>query len=414
MPTCSVVRRVAAWLHRWVGLLMAGFLIIVGLTGSLLAFNSELERLISPQLYATPRPGVAPLDLATLAERAETLVPQARVEGVLFTEADQAVIAFVARNDPTTGNPYNLGFTQFFVDPWTGEELGRRIRGDLSQGLVNLMPFIYKLHWELALGTIGFWILGIVSVVWTIDCFVGFYLTLPVAIDGFWERWKPSWLVKWRAGFFRINFDLHRASGLWLWPMLFIFAWSSVMMDMRPAYEWVTKRLFDYRSPIEDFSSVRQNANGKPRLDWRAARAVGEQLMAEQALSHGFILKQPLGLSYSSDFGAYIYEARSSRDVFERAPKGGSTFIMFDGDTGTLLRLFMPTGEHSGDTVESWLYALHMTRVFGRAYQIFVCVLGLVITMLSATGVYIWWKKRRARSFSKIHRRKTASEFASE
>ena len=38
-----------------------------------------------------------------------------------------------------------------------------------------------------------------------------------------------------------------------------------------------------------------------------------------------------------------------------------------------------------------------MADVFGLAYRIFVCVLGLVITMLSVTGVYIWWKKRKAR-----------------
>ena len=62
------------FIHRWTGLAMAGFLIIVGVTGALLAFNSELERLISPQLYAAPRPGVEPLDLASLAERAEVLV----------------------------------------------------------------------------------------------------------------------------------------------------------------------------------------------------------------------------------------------------------------------------------------------------------------------------------------------------
>jgi uncharacterized iron-regulated membrane protein len=37
-------------------------------------------------------------------------------------------------------------------------------------------------------------------------------------------------------------------------------------------------------------------------------------------------------------------------------------------------------------------------------YQIFVCVLGLVITLLSVTGVYISWKKSRARKFSKAHR----------
>lgn len=38
-------------LHRWTSLVMAAFLIIVAVTGSLLAFYPELERLINPQLY---------------------------------------------------------------------------------------------------------------------------------------------------------------------------------------------------------------------------------------------------------------------------------------------------------------------------------------------------------------------------
>ena len=54
-------------------------------------------------------------------------------------------------------------------------------------------------------------------------------------------------------------------------------------------------------------------------------------------------------------------------------------------------------GEHSGNTVSEWLRALHTADVFGLPYRIFVCVLGLIITMLSVTGVYIWWKKRKAR-----------------
>ncbi len=395
-----MIRHVFVWLHRWAGLAMAGFLVVTALTGSLLAFNSELERLISPQLYAAPRPGVAPLDLATLAERAEKLVPEGRVAEVQFTEADQANVEVVARKDAATGAPHALGFNQLFLDPWTGAELGRRMRGDLSQGWINLMPFIYDVHWELALGTPGFWTLGIVAVVWSIDCFIGFYLTLPIAIAAFWRRWKPSWLVKGGPGFFRLNFDLHRAGGLWLWPMLFIFAWSSVMMDMRPVYEWGMRAVFDYHSPDNSYRSLPRRPDETPRLDWRAALATGERLMAAEASIHGFTVGQPLGLSYSPEFGAYFYEVRGSRDIFERAPKGGSTEVMFDGETGALVKLFLPTGERAGDTVEAWLYALHMTRVFGRAYQIFVCGLGFAITMLSMTGAYIWWRKRQARKFS--------------
>ena len=405
------VRQIFVWLHRWVGLLLAGFLIVVSLTGSLITFNSELERLISPQLYAPPRPGVVPLDLGTLAARAESLIPEARVEWVSFTATDQAVAQVTPRTNPATGQPFVLGFDQLFLDPWTGDELGRRMNGDLSQGLINVMPFIYDLHWWLALGTAGFWILGIVAVTWTIDCFVGFYLTLPVTIENFWARWKPAWLIKWRAGAFRLNFDLHRASGLWLWLMLFIFAWSSVMMDMRPVYDWVTQRLFDYRSPEEDLMSPSLRADGPPRLDWPAAYAAGARLLQEQASLRGFSIERELGLYYNPEFGTYFLNARSNRDFIDHS---GGTGVAFDGDTGALRSVDLPAGQRTGNTVTSWMYALHMANVFGLPYRIFICVLGLVITMLSVTGVYIWWKKRRARKFSKAHRGKmvTAEEVA--
>ena len=143
-------------------------------------------------------------------------------------------VQFSPRRDPATSAPYNLGFTEFFVDPWNGRELGRRIRGDLSQGSINLMPFIYSLHWTLALSTPGQSVLGIVALIWTLDCFVGFYLTLPRGSGSFRVRWKYAWQVKWRASAFRVNFDLHRAGRLRVWSLLFIFAWSSVMMNIRP------------------------------------------------------------------------------------------------------------------------------------------------------------------------------------
>lgn len=134
-----------------------------------------------------------------------------------------------------------------------------------------------------------------------------------------------------------------------------------------------------------------------PKLGWRAAQEAGERLIAEQAVQLGFKAGEPLGLTYIPSSNLYIYEVRGSRDLFERSPKGGGTSATFDGDTGALIELSQPTGEHSGNTIESWLYALHMARVFGVPYRVFVCALGLLIVVLSVTGVYIWWKKLRAR-----------------
>jgi uncharacterized iron-regulated membrane protein len=199
------------------------------------------------------------------------------------------------------------------------------------------------------------------------------------------------------ASFFRVNFDLHRATGLWLWPMLFIFAWSSVMLDQIHVYNWVTAALFDYPPAMEKVSIPQHPDDQPPKLDWRAAQATGERLIAEQSAIHGFTFKQPNYMAYIPELRSYSYGGRSNLDLGVY----GETYVVFDGDTGVLRKLSMPTGQHSGNTVTRWLRALHFGDVFDSlAYRIFVCVLGIVITMLSVTGVYIWWKKRRARQCS--------------
>jgi hypothetical protein len=38
-----MIRHFCVWLHRWAGLAMAGFLVVVGLIGSLLGFDIEIE-----------------------------------------------------------------------------------------------------------------------------------------------------------------------------------------------------------------------------------------------------------------------------------------------------------------------------------------------------------------------------------
>ena len=386
--------------HRYGGLTAAVFLFVVGITGSVLAFNWELERVFAPQLFAAPRPASQRLDLATLAVDAEKIVPQGRAEYICYTQPDQVMVNFLPRVNPATGHPYDLGFDEFFMDPWTGKELGRRNSGDLSEGMINFIPFLYRIHWTLAAGDVGQWIIGLVALFWSVDLFVAFCLTLPRGAGGFWRRWKYAWQVKWKASAVRVNFDLHRAGGLWVWPLLFVFAWSGVMMNIRPVYERVMRTVFDYQQPTWD-SPERAHPNETPRLAWQEAQSIGQRLMAEQGAQKGFTAGEPLSMAYIPELGVYYYDVRGSRDLFDRAPKGGSTSLTFDGNTGALVDLSQPTGEHAGNTAESWLYALHMARVFGRPYQVFVCLLGLLIAMLSATGVYLWWKRftvRRGRN----------------
>jgi uncharacterized iron-regulated membrane protein len=70
----ALLRGFCEFVHRWAGLTTAVFLVVVGLTGSLLAFLPELNRWRAPGLHPGPH-GVA-LDAATLARRAEALTPK--------------------------------------------------------------------------------------------------------------------------------------------------------------------------------------------------------------------------------------------------------------------------------------------------------------------------------------------------
>lgn len=379
-------------LHRWAGLATAGFLILVGLTGSLLAFLPELNHSLTPELY--PGPHGTELAPATLARRAEALAPQAHASAVFLGWPGTAMVRMQARPGSSA-----LGFNYLFLDAVTGAELGRINRGGLPRTLSELTPFVYSLHYNLAIGEIGGWILGIVALIWTIDCFVAFYLTLPLpsrnAVGNFLSRWKPAWRVKWRASAYRINFDLHRAGGLWLWAVLLIFAWSSVSFNLNGFYTGATHLLLDIEQGVWSWPARPVRADGSKPLEWEEANATGTKLMAAQAGAHDFSIERPFALYFLRDKGLYEYRVRSSRDIASRL---SSTSILFDAYTGELVTLSMPTGWKSGNTLTTWLRALHTANVFGLPYKIFVCAFGFVVAMLSVTGIYIWWKKRAARA----------------
>jgi uncharacterized iron-regulated membrane protein len=386
---------------------MAGFLVIVGVTGSLLAFYPELQRLLNPHWYLD-RDASMWLPASVLAEQVETRHPEVMVGRLELQAFDETASAWVTpRVDPATQQPYVLDYYRFILDPTTGAELGRGFGNPLTHGWSGLMDFIYSLHYALALDMTGMWILGICALVWTLDCFIGFYLTLPAGHGaktasrtlpalGWWSRWKPAWLVKWRSSPYRLNFDLHRAGGLWTWVLLLIFAWSSVYMNLwDTVYTWTTQALFEYHMPWTDVP-VRTQPLDQPKLSWRAAQARGEALMAEQAQHHGFTVRQPVALVLDQERGTYMWQVYTNHEIDDRSRRY-TTQVHFDADSGDLKLVLLPSGQYAGNTISNWLYALHMANVFGLPYRILVCMLGLVVTMLSVTGVYIWWKKRRSR-----------------
>lgn len=407
--------------HRYAGLFMAFFLIVIGLTGSIIVFNPELNNWLDPPPVVTPQ--TAPmLDANTLRERAQALVPHGIVNSlILYLKPDEPYRAWVEpRIDPATGKPYELDLSVLMLDPYTGAELKReKDNGDIWPiTSKNIMALINELHYQMALpGMIGTWLFGIVALVWTLDCFVSGYLTFPMRVrrklplspdpspsggegrKSWLSRWwNPAWLVKWNGSAYRINFDLHRAGGLWVWVMLLALAWSSVGFNLgEQIYQPVMKAAFNMPNPYGDIPNLAKQ-RPEPALSWNEAHAIAQRLMAEQAKLNGFTVLREEQLAYQSDKGVFFYVVHSDRDLIDA---GGSTYLIFDGNSGQFAGLSVPTGQNAGSTIHTWIFALHMAKIWGLPFRIFVTCVGILIAMLSVTGMVIWLKKRRARQLSK-------------
>jgi uncharacterized iron-regulated membrane protein len=397
--------------HRYAGLTIAVVLVVVALTGCVLAFNQELGVWLDPPPACPEAGGRAGLDPLALRERALALEPHGTINQIpLHREPGEAFVArFTAQTDPATGQPFELGITTAWLDPYTGGLLEKRKdpEGTWPVTRRNLIGFIAELHYSLAGGQIGTWAFGIAALIWTFDSFIGMYLTFParrrtgsapsvasVATRPWLARWKVSWLVSWRAGAWRLNFDLHRAFGLWTWLLILVFAWSGVGFNLQEqVYMPVTRALFGWEDPYLAIPKPPQ-PRPEPGLSWVQARETGRRLLAERIAPIGARVEHEESIYYDPEKALFGYAARTDREIMSRA---SGTVVLFDAWTGAFLGLYLPTGQGAGATFHNWIFAIHMGTVFGLAGELLVLVMGLVTTMLSVTGIYLWWKKRSSR-----------------
>ena len=385
--------------HRWAGLTIALFLLVAGATGAVLPFQQELTLLSRPEAaYVSPPFAGARLhDGASLAQRVEDKTGGKVIFLPLVPDRDRVAIMGVV---PRAGKP-PLGYDTVWVDPYTGHiQLAFRY-GVLADGTQNIVPFLYQLHYSLALGAWGIWAFGVAALIWMLDCFVGFYLTLPMrrpgphpagrSPPGWWSRWRPAWSIRKRARGHKLNFDLHRAGGLWLWPMLLVFAVSSVSYNLPGVYRSAMTPLGLH----EGFEPAERPAPlDDPSISLPRAAQIGRFLMKRKAMHEGFRIEGEGSLFYVPAAGAYGLTAFTSQGPAARNPQ---TMIWFSGDDGRLIRFSAPIGPSHADTFTQWISLLHRAEVFGLPYRIFVSLLGMAVVALSVTGILIWMKKRAAR-----------------
>jgi uncharacterized iron-regulated membrane protein len=182
-------RRFWLLLHRYAGLALAVFLAVAGLTGSVLAFKAEIDLWLNPEEYRVPAQDRPMLDIFDLRDKALALEPHVRIDSVRLGNRVPGEIfraEVTPATNPATGEPYPESLP-LLLNPYTGDRIIPPTPTLTESGEPELWPvtrknillLIYGLHWTLLAGDIGLWIMGIVATIWTVDCFVGFYLTFP-------------------------------------------------------------------------------------------------------------------------------------------------------------------------------------------------------------------------------------------
>lgn len=396
------LRPLLVLLHRWFGLAVALFLFISGLTGAVISWDHELDAWLNPQLFhaasgtehAHARTGLE------LASQVEAQDPRVRVNYTLtaLEPGHTALMSVEGKIDPATDKPHDLGYNQIAVDPVTGTVQGTRQWGQVSLARENLLPFLYKLHYTMHIPDgwgieFGVWLMGIIGIVWFVDCFIALYLSFPNL-----RSWRKSLAFRWRQGGHRLNFDLHRSGGVWLWLLLLILAVTSISMNlqtqvMRPLvakFSTLSPNAFDSRTPQPPENPV------EPLLTREQVVALAKT----EAARRGWTLPAG-GVFYSSSYGLYgvgFFEADN-----DHGDGGlGNAWLYFDGRDGSPAGGVIPGTGSAGDIFLQAQFPLHSGRILGLPGRIMISMMGLLVAMLSATGLVIWLRKRRARTLKTI------------
>jgi uncharacterized iron-regulated membrane protein len=385
-------------LHRYAGLFMAVFLIFAGITGIALAFYKELDRTLNPALHFIDERARSPLPVDVLAAKVQAVYPGALINVLMLDRnPGESVRARLSpRIDPVTGKPAMLEWTEIFIDPFDGHVLGGREWGVFKADLPHLMPFLYKAHYTLYVpGKWGEWFMGAVALVWMLDCFVGFYLTLPASRAGrpakksWWRRWLPAWLVQRNASRARLNYDLHRAGGVWVWIVLFALAMSGVFFNLKTE---LFRPVVNTFSPLSEEPAVFLKAlpqSSRQPLSFEDAIARAEQVRSGSARNMQLTY---VGLMPDSPGIYRVRYAEQGRGDINWRFRYENLYI--DGASGELLYTVAYDKGSAGDKFILWQYPLHSGFIFGFWGRVLVAIAGVVTVVLSVTGVVIWLRKR--------------------
>ena len=379
------IKYLFAKLHLYAGLWFGTLFVLLGLTGSAIAWMPELDAYLNPSLLqaSNPAPGqvfqVTPRTLQMVVERLAA-DPVYGKPSQINPPADARDVYMASYRQAGKPSPLRQAIVrQVMVDPYTLQVKGERDWGRFGLTRPLLMSGMFHLHRYLLSGEVGKTITGISGVMLLLMAISGIYLWWPRLQ---WTAIRRALTVSHGGSWPRFNYSLHKAAGFFAAPVLAVLAFSGIYFNLPQ----LVVPLVDLVSTVPDTANLKNAQHDGAVLDAGQAMAAAQQLYPQARVSR-------IVLPPKQD---QPYEIRV-RQPDEIAQGDGATRITLDARSGQALRIRDPLTAPYGERFLGWQFPLHSGQAFGVGGRTFITAFGLMPLLFMLTGTLVWWKRRRRR-----------------
>ncbi|MDR6998938.1 PepSY-associated TM helix domain-containing protein [Neobacillus niacini] len=364
------MRKVIGKIHLWLSMVVGIFIVLIGLTGSLLVFEPELNHLLHPNLYK-----VTEGEKVTYQQVLNTVsssFPKGEINRIYTPDGPDArgVYVFQLKEGPKRETVY--------VDSGTG-----KINGTL--GDKAFLNTIHTFHQSLLLENFkGEEIVGIIGFLFFFITLSGIYLWWPGI-----KKWKNGFKMRHSKNPYVKQYDLHKVIGGAAIPFLLIVSLTGALFAFdETIFGWFGGHA-KVELPKEDLIS-KPLPTGKLPLD---------QLLriAEKEVPEGVITQVRVPEKKGHGMSEEALEIRLSRSY---DPGYGNIRVWVDSFSGKIAGKLDPK-INSGLLYQIWHLPLHTGSFGGIVTKILYAAGGLTPLILMFTGTYMWIYKKKKRKQKK-------------
>jgi len=380
-PQQVAVRKLNFQIHLWAGIILALYMILIGVTGSILVFRTELDRLFGLNPWGARRTSGPVADLSVAADRVRAAYPDARLISILTPSA----------TDPTFVAVMNSrhGRIRVACDPVSGQVLG-----EFSQS-PNWLDVVAELHESLLIHHTGRVLNGVGAIFLLLLNATGMVVWWPGV-----RNWQRALKVDFARGWRRINFDLHSAVGFWTLAIVTLWAITGVYFAWpRQSFQFVNSfsQIISARPPV--ITVTPYDPASQPDLAGLIERA--------RQLDPGTQLG---GVEFPYGRRAPLTVLMRRRDAPGRDYVDS---VYFNPSTGDYLSTWRyGINQSLGDWI-IWLQVpLHFGTAWGLGIKLVWAIGGLAIPLLTVTGLLMYWNRYLRRKWKRLRKGAPARDTA--